>query len=95
MLSGSRVSFVRTAVAFFNMKHFQAKKKYSLTPQNIHETFSTVLSPRDRLLRQSVSGSGGARVLVLDAHQRVKGVYLPFFACRTPLPPRAAAAPWV
>ncbi|KAG5463947.1 hypothetical protein LSCM1_00121 [Leishmania martiniquensis] len=84
MLCGSRVMLTRPAVAFFNMKHFQAKKKYNLTPQNTHETLSTVLSPRDRLLRQSVSGSGGARVLVLDAQQKVKGVYLPVFCMPHP-----------
>ncbi|AYU83469.1 conserved hypothetical protein [Leishmania infantum JPCM5] len=84
MLCGSRATFARTAVAFFNMKHFQTKKKYNLTPQNIYETFSTVLLPRDRLLRQSVSGGGGSRVLVLDAQQRVKGVYLPVFCMPHP-----------
>ncbi|AIO02258.1 hypothetical protein LPMP_351210 [Leishmania panamensis] len=84
MLCGSRVMLARSAVAFFNMKHFQAKKKYNLTPQNTYETLSTVLSPRDRLLRQSVSGSGGSRVLVLDTQQRVKGVYLPVFCMPHP-----------
>ncbi|KAG5465418.1 hypothetical protein CUR178_00121 [Leishmania enriettii] len=84
MLCGSRVILARTAVAFFNMKHFQAKKKYNLTPQNTYETLSAVLSPRDRLLRQSVAGSGGARVLVLDAQQAVKGVYLPVFCMPHP-----------
>ncbi|CBZ25961.1 conserved hypothetical protein [Leishmania mexicana MHOM/GT/2001/U1103] len=84
MLCRSRATFPRAAVAFFNMKHFQTKKKYNLTPQNIYETFSTVLSPRDRLLRQSVSGGGGSRVLVLDAQQRVKGVYLPVFCMPHP-----------
>ncbi|KAG5489992.1 hypothetical protein JKF63_00111 [Porcisia hertigi] len=84
MLRRSRVIAARTAVAFFNMKHFQAKAKYTLTPQNTFETLSTVLSPGDKLLRQSVSGGGGARVLVLDAQQKVKGVYLPVFCMPHP-----------
>lgn len=84
MLRASRASAGRCAVAFFNMKHFQVKKKYFLTPQNLHEGFSTLLRPSDRLLRQSNTGGGGARVLVLDEQQRVKGVYLPMFCAPHP-----------
>lgn len=76
MLQNSFVA-LRSAVAFFNMKHFQVQKKIRVTPSNFHEVFSTYLRPNDRLLRQSSAGAGSTRVLVLNKYQMVKAVYLP------------------
>lgn len=84
MLNRSRLCFPRSAVAFFNMKHFQTKHKCAITPDNVYSVFSSYLKPGDRLLRQSVSGNGGSRVLVLDHLQKVKGVYLPLFCLPHP-----------
>eukprot|EP00796_Vickermania_ingenoplastis_P004914 gene4914-3526_t len=68
---------LRSAVAFFNMKHFQVQQKIRVTPSTVHEVFSTYLRPDDRLLRQSRAGAGSTRVLVLNKSQKVKAVYLP------------------
>lgn len=76
MLQNSFIA-LRSAVAFFNMKHFQVKQKVRVTPSNFHEVFSTYLRPHDRLLRQSRVGAGSTRVLVLNKYQMVKAVYLP------------------
>lgn len=84
MLKCSSVCFPRCAVAFFNMKHFQVKHKVRMSPENAYATLSSSLMPRDRLLRQSASGRGAGRVLVLDQKQKVKGVYIP--VCCLPHP---------
>ncbi|KPI86751.1 hypothetical protein ABL78_4168 [Leptomonas seymouri] len=59
------------------MKHFQSKHKAEMNPENAYATLATYLTPRDRLLRQSVTGRGAGRILVLDHQQKVKGVYIP------------------
>ncbi|CAD2214211.1 hypothetical protein AGDE_07911 [Angomonas deanei] len=73
-------SFVRNAripVALFNTKHFQSRHKMVVSPKEFTSVFSEILSPQDRLLRQSTVGGGSNRVLVLDRLQQVKGVYYP------------------
>lgn len=77
MFTKSAVYLARSAVAFFNMKHFQSKQKLLLTPENFMDIMSTVLHPRDRLLRHSIAGGGSTRILVLDRNQKVKGVCSP------------------
>ncbi|KAK7201733.1 hypothetical protein NESM_000238900 [Novymonas esmeraldas] len=77
MLRLSRVATARSTVAFFEFKNFQPKRRYALTPQNIHSVFSSALKPQDRLVRHSGPVKNSGRVLVLDAQKRVKGVYMP------------------
>lgn len=84
MLFQRTPALLRSAVAFFNMKHFQVREKIKVNPSNINQIFSTYLEPGDRLLRQSRVGSGSTRVLVLDNFQKVKGVYLPVLCVTHP-----------
>lgn len=84
MVLRTSFSALRSAVAFFNMKHFQVKQKIRVTPSNFHEVFSTYLRPHDRLLRQSRAGAGSTRVLVLNKYQMVKAVYLPILCIPHP-----------
>lgn len=75
---------LRSAVAFFNMKHFQVKQKIKVNPSNVCDVFSQNLLPGDRLLRQSSAGAGATRVLVLNRNQMVKAVYLPILCLPHP-----------
>lgn len=74
----------RQAVALFNMKHFRSRQKYALTPANALDIFKSTLDNDDRMLRQSRLGSGATRVLIIDKHQRVKGVYHPLMCLPHP-----------
>lgn len=74
----------RSAVAFFNMKHFQVQQKIAVTPSTIHDVFTKHLNPGDRLLRQSRAGAGATRILVLNKQQMVKAVYLPLLCVPHP-----------
>lgn len=84
MLRVSPRACARLPLAHFNMKHFQSKQKHVLTPANFRDVFSTAMLPQDRLLRQSSTGGGATRVLVLDRLQQVKGVYSPLLCLPHP-----------